>query len=511
MAKRRLNAVSGHIARRRGEYLGDPSYQSFAETIIAHIEIRKSSIRMRKGITATSDFQHGEYPAVSVVKLARQVSPHVFDTTRKYTYVPIAPTQRSNQMTLRLPPKDYALRLLALLEACLDFLAYSFVRQSLRQRIMDMYEHPHKPEHKNRNWLCKVLSLLAIGELYGSEAGHHGVGSSKRPEVWTTSDTSAQPNSVDPPGVEYFRDAVELLPKLDEEPSLEFIEALCLLAYYSHSLNRQNEAYRYIGLALRTSLIMGIHKSPSGEAATFLHPTAKAPTTGIGREGVNRLWWTVYFLNQLLSSKVGLPLGISDSDITAEPPGSISLSEEEELEFYPARTFVINLELLKLRHQMTTSLYEYMKTQNITYDELVDPKGGPLVCQVLEYHSKLVYWEHNLPEDLKICIHRDGTVSGLTRSIATLYLCYYQVATVVLRPILDLVFNHLLARLSEQTGQSLGMGAADLCLPLSQQVQKVCEQTVADACNMIKVLTWLFNENLIGMLLHDLFTGPFKH
>lgn len=130
---------------------------------------------------------------------------------------------------------------------------------------------------------------------------------------------------------------------------------------------------------------------------------------------------------RLLSSKVGLPLGISDSDITAEPPGTIPLTQEEQAELYPARTFVIHLELLRLRHEMTTSLYDYMKIYDVADDELTDPKGGPLVCKVLEYHSKLIYWEHNLPEDLKICIHRDGKVSGLTRPIATIYLCYYQV------------------------------------------------------------------------------------
>lgn len=133
---------------------------------------------------------------------------------------------------------------------------------------------------------------------------------------------------------------------------------------------------------------------------------------------------------RLFSSKVGLPLGISDSDITAEPPGTIPLTEEEEAELYPCRTFVIDAELVKLRHEMTTSLYEYLKIHDVADDELTDPKGGPLVCKVLEYHSKLVYWEHNLPDDLKICIHRDGKVSGLTRRIATIYLCYYQVRRV---------------------------------------------------------------------------------
>lgn len=70
----------------------------------------------------------------------------------------------------------------------------------------------------------------------------------------------------------------------------------------------------------------------------------------------------------------------------------------------------------------------------------------------------------------------------------------------MLRPVLDLVFNQLLAKLSGQTGSHHGLEEADLCLPLSQQVQRVCEQTVADACNMMKVFTWLFEENMISML-----------
>ncbi|KAJ9632862.1 hypothetical protein H2204_007592 [Knufia peltigerae] len=314
--------------------------------------------------------------------------------------------------------------------------------------------------------------------------------------MWAGSGCSDRPTSLQPPGLDYFQDAVDLLPKMDEEPTLEYAQVLCLFAYYSYALNRQNEAYRHIGLALRTCLVMGIHHSLVGKS-TFPHSSTKSVATALERERVNRLWWTVYILNQLFSSKVGLPLGISDSDITAEPPGTIPLTEEEEAELYPCRTFVIDAELVKLRHEMTTSLYEYLKIHDVADDELTDPKGGPLVCKVLEYHSKLVYWEHNLPDDLKICIHRDGKVSGLTRRIATIYLCYYQVATVVLRPVLDLVFNQLLAKLSGQTGSHHGLEEADLCLPLSQQVQRVCEQTVADACNMMKVFTWLFEENMI--------------
>ena len=68
----------------------------------------------------------------------------------------------------------------------------------------------------------------------------------------------------------------------------------------------------------------------------------------------------------------------------------------------------------------------------------------------------------------------------------------------MLRPVFDLVFNQLLAKLSEQTGSNNGLEEADICLPLSQQVQRVCEQTVADACNMMKVLTWLSDEDMIS-------------
>lgn len=98
-------------------------------------------------------------------------------------------------------------------------------------------------------------------------------------------------------------------------------------------------------------------------------------------------------------------------------------------------------------------------------------------------------------------------LSGGTASLASiertrvLIRVLLQVATVVLRPILDLVFNQLLAKLSEQTGEPFASEAPDLCLPLSQQVQRVCEQTVADAGNMMKVLTWLLDENLISTLL----------
>lgn len=244
---------------------------------------------MQNRITTIIDSQHGDRT------LARQVSPHVFDIKRKYNYVPIAPTPRPNQMTLRLPPKDYTLGLLAFMEEQNDFLGYCLFGRSLRQKVVDMYNFPNRPENKDRTWLCKLLSLIAIGELNGSE-DYHGFNPTTHGGTYGASQSKDQTNSVQTPGLDHFRDAVDLLPKMDEEPTLEYIQVLCLFAYYSHSLNRQNEAYRYIGLALRTCLIIGIHQSLSGKSV-FQHSTAKSLTTALERERVNRLWWTVYIMN----------------------------------------------------------------------------------------------------------------------------------------------------------------------------------------------------------------------
>lgn len=291
-----LSADNQHVARGRGEYLGDPSYQLFAETIIAHIEFRESSIRMQNRVTTIIDSHRGRHPALSRLTSATQVSPHVFEIKRKYNYVRIAPVSCSSQTTLKLPPKDYTMRLLTVMEKQNDFLGYCLFGRSLWQRIIDMYNFPHKPENKDRTWLSKLLSLVAIGELNGSEA-YHGFNSARHPDTWKGSNSSDQSKGAEPPGLEYFRTAVGLLPKMDEEPTLEYIEVLCLFAYYSHSLNRQNEAYSHIGLALRTSLIMGIHQSPSRKPI-FQYSGAKPSTTGLERERVNRLWWTVYIMNQ---------------------------------------------------------------------------------------------------------------------------------------------------------------------------------------------------------------------
>lgn len=182
-------------------------------------------------------------------------------------------------LKLRLPPYEYSIGLINTLEHFIGQEQHYFLRRSLRNKVLMMHQDPEAPENKTQGWLCRWLSLVALGELYSNSQ-------------LSRLDAGSYQSFLQPPGSEYYFQAVSLLQELAESPDIEYVETLCLLALYAYSLNKVNTAYMYVGVAMRAALALGLHRDVKdgivGRSCT---------SDRVRHEHEKRVFWNVYYLD----------------------------------------------------------------------------------------------------------------------------------------------------------------------------------------------------------------------
>ncbi|KAH6675318.1 fungal-specific transcription factor domain-containing protein, partial [Plectosphaerella plurivora] len=282
---------------------------------------------------------------------------------------------------------------------------------------------------------AKMWALFALGELQSSKCPP---GSS----------------STDFPGLAYFAIASEAARMNNERPHLDTIETVLLLALYSLETNRRHAACTFVGTALRLATIMGLHINIS---------QAQLPDPEL-REHRIRVWWSTYILDRLLSSKIGLPLLISDEDILADlPTGNPVLNATD---FGDHLHFLAVLRLAKIAGHISQSLY------------LRRPQRGTFLQQVEKIREELDQWRGQLPGHIKTEFDYAVDQNECSRPATTaLKLSYNQLLIVATRPVLLFVFRH-----------HIGENAmTEVSLP--QQAQAIAETCAQSARETLQLLS----------------------
>ncbi|CAK1360864.1 unnamed protein product [Cercospora beticola] len=244
-------------------------------------------------------------------------------------------------------------------------------------------------------WGCHLFALLALGELYSC---YH-----------------AEPtNGKDVPGTAYFLQAITLLQDDYEHPSIEQIQVLLLLSFYANCIGRLQSAHVYCGIALRSSISLGLHRS-------------RSTTTGLSRkdqEHRRRIWWTLYLFDRLISSKLGFPLGIRDEDIDVEMPSSESLTSEDQQEFHDPKHLCAHVKLSRITGSILTDVYCLPNHGTTTF-----------VRRVHRVLNQLRKWDSELPSELRI------QADNSARNLYTLHMHYHLCIIQTTRPILFHIFT----------------------------------------------------------------------
>jgi hypothetical protein len=174
------------------------------------------------------------------------------------------------------------MHLIQCVESAIGREQHYFRRQQLRTKLAQMYQNPESTQSKDQGWLCHWLAVLALGELYGNTR------QTAPADVHENGRTLSEPDD-EPPGAQYYHQSVAFLQQVAENPNVQYIETLSLLAIYAFSMDKINTAYMYNGLSMRGALSLGLHRSPQDS------PSEQSNLPEDELEHQKRVFWTVYY------------------------------------------------------------------------------------------------------------------------------------------------------------------------------------------------------------------------
>lgn len=95
---------------------------------------------------------------------------------------------------------------------------------------------------------------------------------------------------------------------------LTSIQAVIYMILFLQSSAKLSQCYAYVGVALRSALRMGLHRSHRSFARKF---------TPIEAETRKRVFWTIRKMDIYIGAMLGLPQTLSDEDIDQDLPAEV--------------------------------------------------------------------------------------------------------------------------------------------------------------------------------------------
>ncbi|KAH8595755.1 fungal-specific transcription factor domain-containing protein [Bisporella sp. PMI_857] len=361
---------------------------------------------------------------------------------RAYVYYKNPRLLRISSTECNLPNKNYAK---LLVRAVLRFVGGDHHLLSRKSFLVKLEETYQQEVLDDPVWLCRLFTVLALGELYSH--GRAG-GTLKGAGV---------------PGTGFFVKAMGFFQDMHEEPSVSYIETLLLLSFYSVALNRRNTAYTYTGLAMRLSLTLGLHRRISEDSGM------SAPE----REHRVRVWWTCYALDRIYTSKVGLPIMLRDEDIDVQMPSMDGLTLAEAEDFYTPELMTAQINLARITGNIMSDLYKIPQ----------QGRANTFVQSVQRILTSLRSWHETLPPVLRL----DFSAMPIypSRSVASLHLHFGNAVIQTTRPILFHLFRSQFAQDSDNPrAQVSPMTSAlgEACVQAARTSNSILAQLWVDGC-----------------------------
>jgi proline utilization trans-activator len=134
--------------------------------------------------------------------------------------------------------------------------------------------------------------------------------------------------------------------------------------------------------------------------------------SAVEREHRVRVWWSVYIIDRITSSKLGHPVTVRDSDIDVDLPSMERLTPSEREEFSDPAHIVAHLRLARITGDIISDIYG---------------RSGDkaFVQSVHKILRSLRSWAETLPESVQISSSNPQRYSS--RNVASLHLCFNQV------------------------------------------------------------------------------------
>ncbi|KAG0205440.1 hypothetical protein BGX28_002970 [Mortierella sp. GBA30] len=236
----------------------------------------------------------------------------------------------------------------------------------------------------------------------------------------------AKPETV---GVRFADKAREILDTLYDSPDLHCVGALVLLAFQQMGTGSGYRSWMYVGISIRMAQHLGLNRS-----CVKLNP--KMPV--LDREERNRIWWTCFMADRIISTSFGRPQGINEHDVDATYPEGID-DESIQLEYklegansmltgpspHSEKNFVYMASLMRILGRVMLSLYSPLsKASSLSTSSMTNP--APLE----QLDKELTDWLLTLPPHLQFrsVQQEPGTF------VCTLHMTFYAVLILLHRP-----------------------------------------------------------------------------
>ncbi|KAH7150352.1 fungal-specific transcription factor domain-containing protein [Dactylonectria estremocensis] len=338
----------------------------------------------------------------------------------------------------KLPSIDHAIYLMESLKFHVGQLFHLFDEKIFIRQIGEFYVDPAQYAGKNRIWYVQFLVVLALAKAVG---------------------TSPVKGSKTLPGSELFTRAMSLMPDSSYlfNDALTAIEALCIIALYLQSADMRNSAYIYIGQATRMSLVFGLHRERPTDGVW-------SPETAIRCQ---KVWWTVYILEQSFSSTIGVPMSVHEEDITTPMPNRHGTQNEICLH--------VHVRISGLIFQVIRKIYG---------------AEGRLQASFLPSVREVLTRIASISGDLNGCfpLPSDGSVAGISRAAAHLHLVYHQAILLTMYPLLLYLVQ---TRLQE------GSRDPKASRTFSETTEALLKSCAESCSTMIHILSALRNEGIL--------------
>ncbi|KAF7533738.1 hypothetical protein G7054_g6836 [Neopestalotiopsis clavispora] len=329
-----------------------------------------------------------------------------------------------------IPSPDYAIYLINAVKFHCGQLFHLFDDEEFHRNLQRFYSNPTQKEKKSDLWYIHFLLILAFGKMFILQ----------------------KVTGTRPSGSEFFQRAMEILPPtyiLCQQP-IAATEILCCIALYLQCFDHRQAAYIYISQAMRTAMGYGMH--------------TEMPVAQLGEEYVQRcrkIWWTIYLLDRQMTSLMGLPQCMQDTDIQCQVPIYPEASQR-------TTTLEMHIKLAGVIARISNSIYGADGRLNRKF--LVSTKA------LLESLAGLAI-ELGQVVPLKL----DNPGYGVPRMSASLHLLYHQCIVLATRPLIFCCLKMCLegaANSKEPTRHRLA-SIVQMCMESAQQTIIILESLQA--------------------------------
>lgn len=169
------------------------------------------------------------------------------------------------------------------------------------------------------------------------------------------------------------------------------VQAIIFMILFLQCTANLSTCYSYIGIALRSSLRMGLHRN----LAAHFNP--------IERETRRRLFWIIRKMDTYVSALLGFPQMLSDDDIDQEFPTEVDdefITEEAILSMPPGRTslFAASNAHTRLMFILAKVIKYVYPTKGLEQSVQGGTKNGNAKGSYLVSHSQIREIERDLAE-----------------------------------------------------------------------------------------------------------------